>query len=128
MSDTLKPCPKCKGTKHSWRHTQSGAYDFVKHVHEIRCGTTSCWSDVYATGSTREEAVANWNAGKLMFTTDERSYRAGIEAAARRVEKRVECGCFECQKIASIADLIRALPTPSTLPQEGGELTNGETE
>jgi hypothetical protein len=81
MSDQLKPCPKCKGTKHSWRHTQSGAYDFVRHVHEIRCGTTSCWSDVYATGSTREEAVANWNAGKLMFTTDERSYRAGIEAA-----------------------------------------------
>jgi len=102
MSDTLKPCPHC-------------------------------WSDAFyrAMGEAMNKAASD--GVDIGFPN---GFRAGIEAAARIAEAALMVANtptanrqrYTRNLVSAVVEAIRALPTPSTLPQEGGELSKGETE
>jgi len=120
MSDQLKPCPWCGST-----NLTQGILGSRNRT--VVCGCGASLTSLMEPGTTVEQHP--WNTRAL----DEASFRAGIEAAAREVEGikiYYEPGeqFWTQDDMKELANAIRALPTPSTLTQEGGELSKGETE
>ena len=112
MSDTLKPCPFCGSKAEVWQNDGSTVWN-------VRCGSTRRCQDFPVPAmerDTREEAIAAWNTRAL----DAASYRAGLEAAAKLFEEQAKLSSDAAwsEQLCEMAGEIRALPTPSTLPEE----------
>jgi len=60
---------------------------------------------------------------RLPRALDAASYRAGLEAAAKLFEDQAKLSTDAAwsEQLCEMAGEIRALPTPSTLPEDGGE-------
>lgn len=58
---------------------------------------------------------------RVSHSLDAASYRAGLEAAAKLFEEQAKLSSDAAwsEQLCEMAGEIRALPTPSTLPQEG---------
>lgn len=110
MSDTLKPCPFCGSTNLTQGILGSRNRTTV-------CGCGASLTSLVEPGSSPVDPA--WNTRAL----DEASYRAGIEAAAKLFDDQAALSkdAEWRERLHDMAQEIRCLPTPSTLPQEGGE-------
>lgn len=108
MSDTLKPCPWCGST-----NLTQGILGSRNRT--VVCGCGASLTSLMEPGTTVEQHP--WNTRAL----DEASYRAGLEAAAKLFEDQAKLSTDAAwsEQLCEMAGEIRALPTPSTMPQEG---------
>ena len=110
MNEQLKPCPFCGST-----NLMQGILGSRNRT--VVCGCGASLTSLVEPGSSPVDPA--WDTRAL----DAASYRAGLEAAAKLFEDQAKLSSDVAwsEQLCEMAGEIRALPTPSTLPEDGGE-------